>query len=200
MSRVKPDWQDMPNLGKITCTSTKCEDDLHCFKQKPKMVLANQSGICRSCGVELVDMNRVHKRELDDADSTFAALKKELWRHYFWHVEIDQRAVNHAVRKGSIKLRVAAEQRLRTSIGPEAPPRDGYQTPREGSGNSLHYAQHFTGSCCRSCVDYWHGIPKGQELSVDEIMYFTDLVMLYISARLPNLSERGVYVPPIRRK
>ncbi len=35
---------------------------------------------------------------------------------------------------------------------------DGRQTPREG--NTIFYAQHATASCCRTCIEYWHGIPK----------------------------------------
>ena len=67
MSQDKPEWQEIPKLGKITCTSSNCEDDLHCFKQTRKMALANQTGQCRACGVALIDWDRVHKRDVSDA-------------------------------------------------------------------------------------------------------------------------------------
>jgi hypothetical protein len=89
------------------------------------MVALNQRGKCRTCGAELIDWSRVHKRNPADAAYTFAALKYELVRHYFWHVEIDLRAENHARRKGKRGLQGAAEQRLRKAVGPAEPPFDG---------------------------------------------------------------------------
>src|SRR5436853_4729172 len=90
----------------IRCTSTDCENGLHCFRQTKKQAQANLFGTgglggqCRSCGANLVDWSRVYKRDLADAEYTFNALKNELIRHHFWHIEIDIKAVNHAKRKG----------------------------------------------------------------------------------------------------
>ncbi len=158
---------------------------------------SNQGGRCRACGIKLVDWDRVHKRDLADIGHTFEALKYELIRHHYWHVDIDQRAINHALRKGSIKMKAATENRLRKSVGAAQPIRDGYQTPREG--NVIYYAQHATASCCRKCMEEWHGIPLGQELTDDQIAYLTNLAMLYIEERLPNLAPAGVNIPPMRQ-
>lgn len=185
---------------KITCTSTDCTNGLHCFRQTRKLLASSQQGRCRTCGVELIDWNRVHKRNPADATYTFAALKYELVRHYFWHVEIDLRAVNHARRKGQIELWAAAEQRIRKAVGQEEPPLDGRQTPREGSGNVIYYAQHATASCCRKCIAEWHGIPRGRELTEDEIAYLTTLVILYIDERLPLLTLGREHVPRLPRR
>ena len=64
---------------------------------------------------------------------------------------------------------------------------------------TLPYAQHATATCCRDCLDYWHGIPKGQPLSDLELDYLAELVCLYIEDRIPTLTENGEYIPPIRR-
>lgn len=183
---------------KIKCTSTNCENGLHCFKQTRKKKVADQFGQCHSCGADLVDWSRVQKRNLSDVQYTFAALKHELIRHYFWHVEIDQKAINHARRKGKTGMRVAAEKRIRKSVGPAEPLYDGRQTPKENSGNAIYYAQHATACCCRKCMEYWHNIPLGRELTEQEIGYFTDLVMLYVEERLPILTEHGEKVPRLR--
>jgi hypothetical protein len=185
---------------KITCTSTDCANGLHCFRRTRTMVALNQQGRCRACGAELIDWRRVHKRNPADAAYTFAALKYELFRHHFWHVEIDLRAVNHARRKGKRGLQAAAEQRMRKAVGPAEPPFDGRQTPREGSGNVIYYAQHATASCCRKCIAEWHGIPRGRELTEDEIAYLTTLAMLYIDERLPLLTQDGEKVPRLTRR
>ena len=182
----------------ITCKSADCESGLHCFSQTKKMKIANQSGQCRYCGAKLIDVNRISKRDLTDVNYTFKALKYELWRHYYWHIEIDQKAINHARRKGKVGMRVATEKRIRNSVGAANPYRDGMQTPK--NNNAIYYAQHATASCCRKCINEWHGIPFGQELTKDQITYLTELVILYIEERLPFLTEQGEYIPPVRKK
>ncbi len=185
----------------IRCTSSDCEKGLHCFRQTKKMAqtkvresqVTGLGGTCRSCGADLVDWSRVYKRDLADVSYTFDVLKYERVRHHFWHVDIDIQALNHARRKGTIGLHAAAEKRIRDSVGPANPFHDGWQTPK--SGNVLFYAQHATASCCRKCIEEWHGIPGGRALTDTEITYLTDLVMLYIKDRLPFLTETGEKVP-----
>jgi hypothetical protein len=118
-------------------------------------------------------------------------------RHHYWHVDFDQRALNYAIRKGRIELHAAAEKRVRQAIGPAQPAFDGRQTSM--SGNPLHYAQHATATCCRKCVEYWHGIPQGNELTEEQIAYCAGLVRKFIAERLPDLAEHGAKVSPIRR-
>lgn len=178
---------------KITCTSSDCENGLHCFRQTRKMMALNRQGQCRACGAELVDWKRVHKREPADVAYTFTALKYELIRHHFWHVAVDQRAENHARRKGKVEMQAATEKRISKSVGPAEPPFDGRQTPRVG--NIIYYAQHATASCCHKCIEEWYGIPRGRELTEDEIAYLTTLAMLYINERLPFLTLHGEKVP-----
>jgi hypothetical protein len=125
-------------------------------------------------------------------------MRYELIRHHFWHIEIDEKAVLHARRKGINGMRIAAASRIRKSVGPARPARDGRQTPLEGSGNAIYYAQHATASCCRKCVEYWHGIPQGQELTEEEINYLMELAMMFILDRIPVLTKDGETIPPRR--
>lgn len=115
---------------KISCTSSDCKNGLHCFLQTKKMAAESQEGRCRYCGAKLVDWNRVHKKNLTDVDYTFTALRYELIRHHYWHLEIDQKAVNHARRKGREGMRIAVEKRIRKYVGPAEPTYDGRQTPK----------------------------------------------------------------------
>ena len=48
-------------------------------------------------------------------------------------------------------------------LAPAHPARDGRQTPWKG--HPVFVAQHATGTCCRSCLQKWHGLAKGRELS-----------------------------------
>ncbi len=184
---------------KATCTSIDCNNNLHCFSATRKMKAANEVGACRECGAELVDWKRVHEKDLTDATYTFEALKFEMIRHHFWHVEIDQKAVNYARRRGVSGLYDAVRSRLRKSVGRANNPFDGRQTPMAGSGNPIHYAQHATASCCRKCMEYWHAIPQGRGLTGEEIDYLAELALLYIENRIRGLTYEGEHVPPMRR-
>jgi len=196
----------MPNLEKltlaplkITCTSSDCDSNLHCFRATRKMKAAKQVGACRTCGAKLVDWSRVHRMDLSDVSYTFEALKFELIRHHFWHVEIDEKAVLSARRSGVSGLEERVHRRIRSSVGSADNPFDGRQTPMEGSGNPIHYAQHATATCCRKCMEYWHGIPQGDDLAEEEIEYFAELVMMYLKERLPNLTVEGEHISRVRR-
>ena len=223
MSKARPKRQRKP-LG-ITCKSTNCKANLHCFlpapqNRKPSKALAGstsagetanestsateyqEAGRCWECGADLVDWTRVHKRDFADVGYTFQCLKYELFRHYYWHIAIDQTAENHARRKGLIGMREATEKRIRKYVGkgiqPDELTFDGRQTPLEG--NAIYYAQHATATCCRKCMEVWHKIPREQDLTDEQVSYFVDIIMLYIKDRLPHLTEHGEKVAPIRQK
>ena len=180
----------------VRCTSADCENELHCFKQLKKMT-EEQRGKCRYCGVDLVNWERLHERELKDVEYTFGALRHEMIRHYFFHLEIDERAVRHAQRKGRTRLNEAARHRLSKYLAPAKPARDGRQTPF--AGNAIFYAQHATATCCRTCLEYWHGIPKGRQLTTKEERYCAALVDRFLDERLPDLAEQPIRVPPLGR-
>lgn len=176
---------------------SNCNKGLHSFMRSP---LKNSNGYpcCRNCGADVVDWQRVHQRDVRDSEFTVQELRKEKWRNDWWNQEIDLRAINHALRKGEMDLKRFVEKRIRQSVGDVNPYRDGYQTPYQG--NIVYYAQHALACCCRKCIEYWHGIPQGRELSQQEINYLTSLVMMYIKTKVPNLSKNGIYIPPIRKK
>jgi hypothetical protein len=180
----------------IKCTSVDCDNDLHCFKQLKKMTPA-QRGRCRACGADLVDWDRVHKRDKGDAAHTFAALQNELIRHHFFHKPVDETAKRHAQRKGRTLLKQAARERLRKYLAVADPPRDGRQTPLEG--NAIYYAQHATATCCRTCLEYWHDIPKGRPLTPKEFEYCATLLDLFLDKKLTDLADNPIKVPPRRR-
>jgi Domain of unknown function (DUF4186) len=186
-----PEFQKPPPLD-IKCTSTDCDNDLHCFKQLKKMA-PDQRGKCRACGADLVDWKRLHRRDKSDAAHTFEALQRELIRHHFFHRPVDERAMRHAQRKGRIALKDAARDRLRKYLAVAEPPRDGRQTPLEG--NAIYNAQHATATCCRTCLEYWHDIPKGRPLTSEEFDYCAVLVDLFLDEKLPDLADEPIKVP-----
>jgi hypothetical protein len=184
---------------KISCATSDCGNGLHCFQQSKKLASQSPAGACQACGAQLVDWGRVHKKRLGDADYMFKALQLEWIRHYFFHLKMEQRAVNYARRKGKEELADAVRKQIRRGIGDAEPFLDGRQT-RMGGDNPIDYARHATASCCRKCVAEWHGIPTGRELADEEIAYLSELAMRYLNHRLPDLKEVREKVSPIRRK
>lgn len=182
---------------KVSCDTTDCEHGLHCFrtsKQKAK----HPPGTCCECGADLVGWHRVKRRDIADVVNTFDELKKEWIRHHYWHEPIDRRAMNNALRKGRAGLRRKAPNRIRSSIGRAQNYNEGRQTP--WTGQIMYYAQHATATCCRRCVEYWHGIPQSRDLTDAEVEYCSELCLRYLFERLPALPEEGQSVPGIRQE
>ena len=181
-------WNEEKPLEKVTCTSSDCERDLHSFLRKYPRGQSYRNGKCRDCGVDLIDWHRLDRHDLSDVGNTVACLERELIRHHYWHKPIDEKAVSKAKNKGLKGLREEAEDRLRKSVGQPRSKifRDGTQTSRDG--NAIFYAQHATATCCRKCIEAWHGIDREQPLTDEEIGYMTGLVMHYIGKKLPELS------------
>jgi len=174
---------------RITCTSADCEnptDPTHCFK--PKRGQPGEPGTCRECGADLIDWDRVHQRNLADAANTFSALENETFRRHMMHFDVPQRVRELAVRRGVDELYARTDKAVRSAL---KKPRsqnayDGRQTPRETSESARiqHYAQHATATCCRQCVDYWHGIPAEDELTEAQHEYCVGLAWEYVERRL----------------
>lgn len=61
---------------------------------------------------------------------------------------------------------------------PSNPINDGKQTPMKG--HPVFIAMHACGCCCRSCLEKWHNIPKGRELTDTEKDYIVSLLMIWI--------------------
>ncbi len=192
---------ELPPL-KITCTSTRCDDNLHCFRLNQRMKRSGPEGRCRECGIELVDWSRVKSRNIADVRHTIAALQLELIRHHFWHLDLSDYAANYAVRKGKIALRAAVEHQLLKAIGSPHHPRQGRQTPRENSRTAtvVHYGQHATATCCRACLEEWHGIEPGADLNPEQLRYLADLVMKYVDAKLPDLQNAPRKLPRLAER
>ena len=207
---------------RIRCGDADCVNDLHCYQRARKLArggnvgspitdgaavppdrpeTADLPGRCRECGIELVDWQRVHDRDECDLNYTIEMLQTEKIRHHFWHEPFDEMAVAYARRKGRLGMHAALENRIRRSIGPAEPYRDGTQTPfgEDPAGpNVMYFAQHATATCCRRCVELWHGIPMGRELTDSEVSYLLGLAERYVQERIPDLAEEPVRVARVR--
>ncbi len=61
------------------------------------------------------------------------------------------------------------------------PPKDGKQTPWRG--HPVFVAQHATATCCRGCLETWHGIAKGYPLTETQQDYIVQVIALWLRRR-----------------
>jgi len=80
--------------------------------------------------------------------------------------------------KGIDTIRSHAIDFITTRLAPAFSKNDGKQTPMKG--HPVFIAQHATATCCRKCIQKWHGIEKARALSDDEIKFVVKLVMGWI--------------------
>ncbi|MEA2267696.1 MAG: hypothetical protein QOC64_306 [Solirubrobacteraceae bacterium] len=80
--------------------------------------------------------------------------------------------------RGMSTIRRHAGELLEKRLAPAEPYKDGRQTPYRG--HPVFVAQHATATCCRTCLERWHEIPKGRELTADEQAYAVDVIARWI--------------------
>ena len=89
--------------------------------------------------------------------------------------------------KGIDTIRQHAVDFIKTRIEPQNPKNDGKQTPMRG--HPVFVAQHATATCCRGCIQKWHGIEKDRVLNDQEIEFVVGLAIGWIKdqVRVKNL-------------
>ena len=90
----------------------------------------------------------------------FDRLAQSKFRSGFYLKEKDKA---YAADKGREKIEKHAQDFIRMRLAPAVIPNDGKQTPMKG--HPVFLAQHACACCCRGCLEKWHGIPKGRELT-----------------------------------
>jgi hypothetical protein len=119
-------------------------------------------------------------------DSLLAALAEQPFRARFHLRGRDAATVQL---RGMETVRRHAAELLGKRVAPAAPAKDGKQTPYRG--HPVFVAQHATATCCRGCLERWHGIPKGREMTADEQDYAIDVICRWIEADLAAAGRRA---------
>jgi hypothetical protein len=85
----------------LTCKSTKCKDELHCFQMTKKSIKEfGKTGVCRDCGEGDIDWKRLFKKDINDKEFIVFSLQKELFRYAYWNSKIDSEAIENAKQTG----------------------------------------------------------------------------------------------------
>ncbi|MEA2377675.1 MAG: hypothetical protein QOD13_1582, partial [Thermoleophilaceae bacterium] len=84
--------------------------------------------------------------------------------------------------RGRDAIRKHARELIAQRVAPAAPRKDGKQTPYRG--HPVFVAQHATATCCRTCLERWHGLPKGCELTAEQQDYVVEVICRWIDREL----------------
>jgi hypothetical protein len=110
---------------------------------------------------------------------TLNFLNKSAFRSNF---RLTQKDRDYIIAKGIETIKEHAIQFVNSRIAPEFPKNDGKQTPM--SGHPVFIAQHATATCCRGCIQKWHGIKKNRALKEEEIDFIVALIMVWIERQI----------------
>jgi hypothetical protein len=113
--------------------------------------------------------------ETTDIDERIDRITKQRFRAKF-HLYARDRATVEL--RGMETIRKHAHDLIAKKLAPAEPYKDGKQTPYRG--HPVFVAQHATGTCCRTCLERNHEIPRGHELSAEERDYVVDVICRWI--------------------
>lgn len=85
-----------------------------------------------------------------------------------------------AIRRREV-LAAHAREIIAKRLAPAQPSKDGKQTPYRG--HPVFVAQHATATCCRTCLEKWHGIAKGMEMTPEQQDYVVDVIVAWLYRR-----------------
>ena len=104
-------------------------------------------------------------------DELFDALAESPFRRRF---RLRGKELEYLRRKGLPVVLEHAADFFEKRVAAASPANDGRQTPMRG--HPVFVAQHATATCCRGCLEKWHGIRKGHALTDAEKQYLIEVV------------------------
>jgi len=105
------------------------------------------------------------------SEDIFSRLKKSKFRSSF---RLKGRELEYFKSKGIDEILRHARDFINTRLAPADIPNDGKQTPFRN--HPVFVAQRATATCCRGCLQKWHGLEKGKELTEQEVNHVVKLI------------------------
>lgn len=110
-----------------------------------------------------------------DIDHVLKSLAGSKFRSKF---TLRKKEMEYIEEKGMDVVMLHASDFIDARLAPAFPKNDGKQTPF--GGHPVFIAQHATGTCCRSCLEKWHGVKKGRELNNTQKKYILSVIRRWI--------------------
>jgi len=114
-----------------------------------------------------------------DSDDLFAALARSPFRSRF---KLQGRELQYLRDKGMPVVLQHAADFIAKRLAPAHPTNDGKQTPFRN--HPVFVAQHATATCCRGCLQKWHRIEQGRELTEGEQRYVVGVIERWLTSHL----------------
>jgi len=129
-----------------------------------------------------------------DLDELFAALARSSFRAGF---KLNSKDMAYLQQKGLSTVLDHAEDFIESRLAPAIIENDGKQTPMHG--HPVFVAQHATACCCRGCLQKWHQIPQGRELTLAEQAYIVVVLEKWLDKKSVSSLARTINQPEINR-
>lgn len=114
-----------------------------------------------------------------DLDDLFSALAMSPFRNRF---RLGPKERAYLAEKTPAVILEHGRQFVRERLAPAEPKNDGRQTPMRG--HPIFIGQHATATCCRGCLEKWHRIPRGRELSEEQIEYVVVVLERWLKGQM----------------
>jgi hypothetical protein len=111
-------------------------------------------------------------------EKVFAALDESSFRRGF---RLRGKELEYLHNKGLPVVLEHATDFIEKRLAAASPLNDGKQTPMRH--HPVFIAQHATATCCRGCLQKWHGIPKGRALEDDEKRYIVEVIKRWLMSQ-----------------
>ena len=121
-----------------------------------------------------------------DVDELFLALGRSKFRSRFW---LKGAEAKYYKEKGLSVILEHGREFIIQRLGQAKPINDGKQTPMRN--HPVFIAQHATGTCCRGCLEKWHGIKKRAELTKLQIDYIMSIIKRWLIEQEKCFSEKA---------
>ena len=117
-------------------------------------------------------------------DNLFDELAKSAFRRRF-HLRGNE--IETLCNRGLPVILSHAKDFISKRLAPSIISNDGKQTPYRG--HPVFVAQHATACCCRGCLEKWHGIPHGRQMTPEESAYVLAVLERWLREEMAN--EKG---------
>jgi ATP-dependent helicase/nuclease subunit A len=118
---------------------------------------------CNFCGYRRVGLCPGVNTGGRDPGALLRRLRRDRFRRSFGLRGAD---LDYLREKGIESVLAHARDFIAERLAPAEPRNDGRQTPWRG--HPVFVAQHATATCCRACLEQWHGIERGRVMSESE--------------------------------
>ena len=134
--------------------------------------------------MELKNEENIEKNNSQNMMKMLLKLESSKFRSSFHLKKCDFEYID---KKGIDKIVSHAYDFIEKRLSSDIIPNDGKQTPMRG--HPVFIAQHATATCCRGCLEKWHKIPKGTNLTKSQKDYIVKLIMAWIEKEKYQVSK-----------